>query len=150
MQHHLVHKPIFCVQSQNMKPKKRQKLCHNCEGGIDLDVIVCPYCAADLRIEKTLQPKAAPAQVVPPLYPQAQEPIEETQEAAPIQQSNPSLVPHLLLASGAQIFMLGLLLILFSHDGTLVLKWNARYWVFYIAASLPLLIFGYRSLLKNA
>ena len=25
-----------------MKPKKRQKLCHNCEGDIDVDVIVCP------------------------------------------------------------------------------------------------------------
>jgi len=35
-----------------MKPKKRQKLCYNCEGEVDLDVIVCPFCAADLRAEK--------------------------------------------------------------------------------------------------
>ena len=35
-----------------MKTKKRQKLCYNCEGEVDLDVIVCPFCAADLRIEK--------------------------------------------------------------------------------------------------
>lgn len=35
-----------------MKTKKRQKLCYNCEGEVDLDVIVCPFCAADLRVEK--------------------------------------------------------------------------------------------------
>lgn len=35
-----------------MKTKKRQKLCYNCEGEVDLDVIVCPFCAADLRVER--------------------------------------------------------------------------------------------------
>lgn len=42
-----------------VKPKKRQKLCHHCEGEVDLDVIVCPFCAADLREEKPEQHKSA-------------------------------------------------------------------------------------------
>lgn len=50
-----------------MKPKKRQKLCCNCDGEIDLDVIVCPYCAADLREEKPEQRIAPPMASVRPL-----------------------------------------------------------------------------------
>ena len=45
-----------------MKPKKRQKLCQNCEGEIDVDVIVCPFCAADLREERPEQ-KVSPISV---------------------------------------------------------------------------------------
>ena len=133
-----------------MKPKKRQKLCHNCEGEIDLDVIVCPYCAADLRIEKPIQQRALPPINPPPLYSQAQEAEESAQENALLPQANSTVVSHMLLAFGAQLFMLGLLLLLFSHHGALILKLNARYWLFYIVASLPLLIFGYRSLSKTS
>ena len=54
-----------------MKPKKRQKMCYNCEGGVDLDVIVCPFCAADLRAEKPEQQASAynPASSVKALNP---------------------------------------------------------------------------------
>ena len=132
-----------------MKLKKRQKLCHNCEGGIDLDVIVCPYCAADLRIEKPIQQRELPPINPQPLYTQP----HETEDSIPESSSEPQfsmLTPHLLLAFGSQLFMLGLPLLIFSHHGALILKLNARYWLFYIVASLPLLIFGYRSLSKTS
>ena len=31
-----------------MQPKKRMKMCSNCDGMVDLDVIICPYCGHDL------------------------------------------------------------------------------------------------------
>ncbi len=133
-----------------MKPKKRQKLCYNCEGEVDLDVIVCPYCAADLRIEKPVQQRALPPINPPSLYPQTHETEELLQENVSTPQSNSTVVSHMLLAFGAQLFMVGLLLLLFSHHGLLILKLNARYWLFYIVASMPLLIFGYRSLSKTS
>ena len=45
-------KEVLLLRLGLMKPKKRQKLCHHCEGEVDLDVIVCPFCAADLREER--------------------------------------------------------------------------------------------------
>ncbi len=30
-----------------MQPRKRMKMCASCDGMVDLDVIVCPYCGAD-------------------------------------------------------------------------------------------------------
>jgi hypothetical protein len=162
-----------------MKTKKRQKLCQNCEGDIDLDVIVCPYCAADLREEKPeergekerlsyLNPRAAvlpgeqamshslyPTQVAPEretVIPERRSAsreeanlVEETVENEPIQHL---IWPILLFAVGVQLFMLGLLLFLFSSHGVLVLKWDARLWFLYLFAATPFLVFGYRELSK--
>ena len=147
-----------------MKPKKRQKLCHNCEGDVDVDVIVCPFCAADLREEKPEQ-KYAPRpqslqnnQMTQSLYPptQKQEPVEaaspreEVSEAAPPEEGKSTnlLVPTILFTLGVQLFIFGLLVLLFSHKGTVILKWDARFWFFYVLGSIPFLIFGYKTLSK--
>jgi hypothetical protein len=153
-----------------MKPKKRQKLCFNCEGEIDLDVIVCPFCAADLREEK---PEQARSRFNPPkdlsgssknqetmqsLYPPhyVSKPTEESEAAsAPVQpmvqeeekQKN-IFAPTILLTLGVQLCVLGLLMLFFSHKGVLILKWNAGFWVLYLLASIPLFLFGYKSLSK--
>jgi len=153
-----------------MKPKKRQKLCCNCDGEIDLDVIVCPYCAADLREDKPEQRTAPAAGNVRPLiggqqmpeslYPsshgiseakESEPPSEISQaEVAPAVEEKPNRTVGsvLLLTAGVQLLLLGLLLILLSHNGVLTLKWDARLWFLYIFASIPFLIFGYRSLAK--
>lgn len=142
-----------------MKPKKRQKLCHNCEGGIDVDVIVCPFCAADLREER---PEEGATPYLPPmkdgfvnqqvsksLYTPQKEASEEKAAEIPQEAKTPSVfVPTILFTLGVQLFLFGLLVLLFSHKGAVVLKWDARYWFCYILASIPLLIFGYRSLSK--
>lgn len=154
-----------------MKQKKRQKLCCNCDGEIDLDVIVCPYCAADLREEKPEQQRTAHIagnvrpliggqQMSESLYPPpyaAQETNESAPPSEPPQAQAASIVEEkpnrtvgsvLLLAAGVQLLILGLLLVLLSHNGVLTLKWDARLWFLYIFASIPFLIFGYRSLAK--
>lgn len=158
-----------------MKAKKRQKMCFNCEGEIDLDVIVCPYCAADLREEKPEQPRASLqanlqtgaknlgdqktlASLYPSQYPP--QPLQRT-EAAPSEEAPEPAVqssaeekeknifgPIILFTLGAQLCLFGLLMVLFSHKGVMVLKWDARLWFLYVFASIPLLVFGYRALSK--
>lgn len=155
-----------------MKPKKRQKICYNCDGEIDLDVIVCPYCAADLREEKPEQqhPAYNPAssvkamnsthsQTMQSLYPQ-QKSLKIEEEEPSIQQSaieeneaseekeKNIIGPTILLTLGAQLLLFGLMMALFSHKGAFVLKWDARLWFLYVFASVPLLIFGYRAISK--
>lgn len=134
-----------------MKPKKRQKLCHNCEGEIDLDVIVCPFCAADLREEKpeqrysssyVTQRKEQPAQ---PLYPSQEEAIPTAQEEE--KQVNP-IYPIAFFTIGVQLCVFSLLMLLFSHQGEVILKWDARFWFFYFFASVPFLVLGGKYLSK--
>jgi len=154
-----------------MKPKKRQKLCHNCEGEIDVDVIVCPFCAADLREEKPEQryfPRPQSLQnnqMMQSLYPTAHRqetpapqsappgsaPQEEAAEAAPseeVSKSTNSFVPTILFTLGVQLFIFGLLVLLFSHKGVVILKWDARLWFIYVFAAVPFLVFGYRAVSK--
>jgi hypothetical protein len=154
-----------------VKAKKRQKLCYNCEGEVDLDVIVCPFCAADLREEKPeLQRNSFSAalssvkqlnteqSLYPPPYSERQPVAEarsymEQPQIAPVEEEEPTalknmLVPIVLLTCGMHLFILAVALLLLSDQGTLVLKWDARFWILYLIASLPLMVFGYRSLSK--
>lgn len=145
-----------------MKPKKRQKLCYNCDGDIDVDVIVCPFCAADLREERpeeryssfvsNTQPMDQEA-TLKSLYPaspkMSREALEETEEEAFEEDSAPKEVnvftPTVLFTLGVQLSLFGVLMLLFSHHGVVILKWDARYWFFYLLASFPFLFFGYRA-----
>jgi hypothetical protein len=151
-----------------MKPKKRQKLCHHCEGDVDLDVIVCPFCAADLREERPEQPKFSPSTanikqlnteqaLYPPPYQQRQVPepeeiaAEETAVASTTEESAggikalyPTVGPILLFALGAQLFFLAVAFLLLSDRGTLILQFNANWWPLCLILSIPLLVLGYR------
>ena len=156
-----------------MKPKKRQKLCYNCEGEIDLEIIVCPFCAADLRAEKfepsqpvshsfELPGKLHNHQTSQSLYPPpfasrlevANEAFMEEKILSQPEDSdapeNPSRVifPTILFTLGIQLFLLGMFILLFSHKGVVLLKWDGTFWFFYVLAACPLLYFGYRSLSK--
>lgn len=74
-----------------MKTQKRQKLCLNCNGSVDLDVLVCPFCGHDLLSEKknleeslyqAPSQKMTPGQTIASLYPPAYRPEEMSQEEA--------------------------------------------------------------------
>lgn len=150
------------------KLKKRQKLCHNCEGEIDLDVIVCPFCAADLREEKPEQGRNATnfvqkmvqnEQTSQSLYPSTfpvKQPEPTPEASAPFPQAAPTeeeavkniFGPTILFTLGVQLVLIGLLMLLFSHKGVVVLKWNASWWFLYCVAGFPFLYFGYRALSK--
>lgn len=164
---------MFLVRGP-MKTKKRQKLCYNCEGEVDLDVIVCPFCAADLRVEKpemqrpaydptaSLKNLTTQQSLYPPSYaPEVTE--DKSEEEEPVESSEPFREPiheeedgepksiwgpTILMTLAAQLFLLGLLMLIFSKNGVLMLKWDARLWFLYILSSVPLAIFGYKSVSK--
>ena len=154
-----------------MKPKKRQKMCYNCEGEVDLDVIVCPFCAADLRAEKPEQQRPTynhstsmknintQQSLYPPHYaPKTTAVVEEEEESPSVEEepqgmepqeeeeSKSVLGPTILLTLGSQLLLFGIFMFLFSQKGVFILKWDARMWFLYLLASVPLLIFGYRNL----
>lgn len=148
-----------------MKTKKRQKLCYNCEGEVDLDVIVCPFCASDLREEKpelgpqlfqhhlknldtqaTLYPPNFPPRVRQPIEREEEEEESISQFAPQEEESKGSAGAVVLLTLGAQLFLIGLFMLFFSKHGSLVLKWDARFWYFYVMSAIPLLIFGLKAL----
>lgn len=139
-------------------------MCYHCEGEVDLDVIVCPYCAADLREEKPEQRAPHSNQVAAmknmdtqqSLYPsqyaarpprQEEESVEQTVVQTE-EEPRDSYGPVLLLTLGAQLLILGFFMLLFSSKGMLVLKWDARFWYFYMLAAIPLFVFGMKSLNK--
>lgn len=136
-------------------------MCYNCEGEVDLDVIVCPYCAADLREEKPEQ-KAHQSSQAPStknldtqasLYPSqyAQRPSKEEEPSAAVhveEESKGSYGPVILLSLASQLLILGFFMLAFSSKGVLILKWDARFWYFYVLTSIPLFIFGIKALNK--
>lgn len=195
------------AERKTMKPKKRQKLCHNCEGSIDIDVIVCPFCAADLREERpefgrspfsggvkqlygapstnipsdgggmggfpesSYLGKTHPSNSDPSVHPDATEesassslypppyasrlpemasmgePLEETpSEDIKTEELKSPFLGTIFLTVGVQLVLFGLLMLLFSHRGVILLKWDASYWFVYCLAGGPLLYFGYRYL----
>ncbi len=138
-------------------------MCYNCEGEIDLDVIVCPFCAADLREEKPEQqmphynPSATlknlntqqslyPAQGAPKV--EQEEAPEEAPQAVVVErdESKNIFIPIALLTLGSQLFLFGFLMLFFSNEGVMTLKWDARFWYTYALAAVPLLAFGYKFL----
>lgn len=55
-----------------MQPRKRMKMCASCDGMVDLDVIVCPYCGADFakNTQETAKQKTPPLEeTLSALYP---------------------------------------------------------------------------------
>ncbi len=144
------------MDEQPRKLKKRQKLCQNCEGEIDLDVIVCPFCAADLRDVKPEQgwlPFSSPTQTSQSLYPPKERPQDvpsppPEEAAAPEEEHKNIIGPTILFTLGVQLALLGFLMLLFSHKGILMLKWDATWWFVYCVASFPFLYFGYKALSK--
>jgi hypothetical protein len=148
-----------------MKPKKRQKLCYNCEGEVDLDVIVCPFCAADLRAERGDVQRAPFAASVKPMNGEPYPPPSHleaavrlgTEEAALPAESAPTSSPTdlkktvlatSLFTVGVQLLLLGLLLLVLQTERTVILKWDASLWFLYIFASVPPLVFGYRAITR--
>jgi hypothetical protein len=61
---------------------------------------------------------------------------------------NSGLIPTMLFWIGVNIFVFAIILLLFSKDGQLHLKWNASYWYMYAIVGIPLVYFGYNGIKK--
>lgn len=146
------------------KPVK-SKLCWNCEGTVSLVEETCPYCGVSV-IPATLD--GTYDGFAPPYRSSGSQ--EEMSHESPYdlreEEGKPSVVEEVAVAevpgdeakraifavvallAGSVFFLFGLVLVLFSQHGVFTLQWNANYWYFYLAFSLPLLILGWRVLSK--
>jgi len=152
-------------------------MCPNCEGNVALEVSICPYCGSSVFDTndnlanqahsddiKSLSYEETLASLYPPPYKpsiidtsESYEKEEEdfskkeekdlkSKEDVKIKKS--AFSSTILFWTGVNIFIFSLLLLCFSDNGVLYLKWNGSFWFLYTLLSLPLLYFGFKGL-KN-
>jgi hypothetical protein len=152
-----------------MEQRTRTKLCPHCDGDVELDIVVCPYCGKDVNEQKlnpsiqkpvtaagSLSPEETLSSLYPPpykikTYDQELHKEEEEEEvipeqAKPLQEDKISLTPVVLFSIGLNLLFFGLFVFLFSSKGELFLKLNSNWWVAYVLFGCPLIYFGYRKL----
>lgn len=56
------------------------------------------------------------------------------------------LLPITFLLAGSVFFLFGLVIALFSEEGTLTLSWNGEYWFAYLFGGVACLLFGWRAI----
>lgn len=141
----------------NANPQK--KMCWNCEGNVQLEEEVCPYCRTVLDTEfshamhdgGTLYPSfSSPSKIIPANTFAVVSQDEDARGQNESEESSDSLFSMActmaLLMQGIILSIFAAVLLLFSRDGKLILQWNSDYWFLYLCMALPMLYFGTRSL----
>lgn len=144
-------------------PKK--KLCWNCEGNVAKDIDNCPYCGVYLHAAEeeedsvwnpSYRPSSKTEEIPSPLY-QIKPDIEQNDEEADFTtESSESLAwnalftqlkrdvfPILFLMMGSVFFLFGVVLFLFSQNGTLTLQWQESHGIYFLLFALPLIGLGW-------
>lgn len=144
-------------------PKK--KLCWNCEGNISRETDNCPYCGVYLLVsqEEDIADHTPPytsfsgvEEIPSPFYQREEEVNDGTKKEEP-QNGDSFLVkksalfhhlkqdvfPILFLMMGSLFFLFGVVLYLFSENGTLTLQWKGEDSLYFLLSALPLLGFGW-------
>lgn len=152
-----------------MEQRTHTKLCPHCDGDVDLEIIVCPYCGKDVNEQKlnptiqkpvsaagSLSPEQTLSSLYPPpykikTYDQEMHQEEEAEEVIPEQpkeliEEKQHLTPVVLFSIGLNLLFFGLFVFLFSSKGGLFLRLNSNLWIVYVLFGCPLIYFGYRKL----
>jgi ribosomal protein S27AE len=149
---------------------QKKKLCWNCEGNVSVSEETCPYCGVSVipaSLEGTSNSYIPPYQmgtaqsvsVPPPPYGleekneydsenKEESPKESDDQDVSVDEFKHVVLSLMLLLAGSMFFLFGLTLALFSHNGIFTLQWNGGFWYVYSLLSIPLLLFGWRALLK--
>ena len=150
-------------------PKK--KLCWNCEGNVSREIDNCPYCgvylhAAELEENSSWNPSYQPSsktEEIPSPHYQIHQETEtddlESEENPLSKNANESLnwflimaklkqdlFPILFLMMGSLFFLFGIVLLLFSQNGTLTLQWQGHDGFYFLLLAIPLIVFGWKFL----
>ena len=144
-----------------MYSSEKTRLCPFCEGDIPTAMKDCPYCGADLNNPKKQEelsfraPPSVRADVkikeskiesdVNDPFKTQRELFEQNQVKKPAKEgySKLELLMIVLLTLGGELFALGLCILMFSTEGSLILKWSLKNsWILF-ALGLPSLIGGY-------
>lgn len=147
-------------------PKK--KLCWNCEGNVARDIDNCPYCgvylhATEVEEDSAWNPSYSSAsheteEIPSPLYqikPEAEEDAQEQEASIMSDDSKPlvwgslfeqlkqDILPILFLMMGSIFFLFGVVLLLFSQNGTFTLQWQESDGLYFLIFAIPLIGFGW-------
>jgi hypothetical protein len=144
-------------------PKK--KLCWNCEGNIAKDIDNCPYCGVYLHADEVIEedstwnpsylPTSKTEEIPSPLYqikPEIEQNLKEDVikgESKTLSWSNlytqlkRDIFPILFLMMGSVFFLFGVVLLLFSQNGTFTLQWKENDGLYFLLFAIPLIGFGW-------
>lgn len=150
-------------------PKK--KFCWNCEENVAKEVEHCPYCGVYLHgVEINDDPVWNSSYQIPstkneeipsPLYqikPDIQQNIDEDDDSNVDNKTKPfawnplfdqlkqDLFPILFLMMGSIFFLFGIVLLLFSQNGTLTLQWQESHGLYFLFFAFPLIALGWKFL----
>jgi hypothetical protein len=146
-----------------MSETQKKKLCWNCEGRVSFTQENCPYCG--VYLSPTTEGDGKDANLIPP-YKMAS--VEEEVPAAPygkkattstaaesvlpLTDEKPKddirtlIVTMAMLIMGSGLFLFAIVLMLFSEEGSFVLRWQSDNWYIYLLLSFPMLFLGWRYL----
>ncbi len=162
-----VNNMIYIKIGENMHQNQRTKMCPNCEGNVAMEVSICPYCGSSIFTKNENNPKTndnvkslSYEETLASLYPPPYKPkvvetsdsLEKEEESKVVEGKEVeefgknSLLPTILFWIGVNLVVFSLILLFFSKNGFLLLKWNSNYWYLYSLISLPLLYFGFKGL----
>ena len=147
-------------------PKK--KLCWNCEGNVAKEIDNCPYCGVYLHAPDTeddsiwnpaYRPSSENEEVPSPLYQiQSEIPQEFEEQGKVVTASDQSesmswhhlflqlkrdVFPILFLMMGSVFFLFGVVLLLFSQNGTFTLQWQESDGLTFLLFAIPLTGMGW-------
>lgn len=145
-------------------PKK--KLCWNCEGNVAKEIDNCPYCgvylhATEVEDDSNWNPSYLPssktAEIPSPLYQmqaesriskqEMEEDLDEPTSPLPwkllLAQLKKDIFPLLFLMMGSVFFLFGIVLLLFSQEGTFTLQWQESDGMYFLFFAIPLIGFGW-------
>lgn len=150
-----------------MSAVPQKKLCWNCDGNVSKEIDNCPYCGVYLHAGQEeegtsswgFSSSSKKEEIPVPLYQiktdiadsaPSSEPEEEAASVSPasltLVQLKQDVFPLLLLMSGSVFFLFGIILLLFSQNGTLTLQWDSQYWPIFLLLSFPAIYLGWRFL----
>lgn len=144
-------------------PKKR--LCWNCEGNVVKGIDNCPYCGVYLHADEMEEDSAwnpsyhsrsdneeIPTpfyQIKPQVEQEAREEIEVANDSDSMtwnhlfSQFKRDIFPILFLMMGSVFFLFGVVLLLFSQNGTFTLQWQESDGLYFLLFAVPLIGFGW-------
>jgi len=147
---------------------QKKKLCWNCEGTVSFHEETCPYCGVSV-IPAFLE--GAGADFSPPYSKHHEQELDiprspyalnsndakneeagsqtEKEDAEPaLDDFKSSMTAISLLLSGSVFLLFSLALSLFSKEGVLTLQWDGTVWYVYLLVGIPLMLLGWKSLMK--
>lgn len=126
-----------------------QIFCNNCEEIVHAYAVRCPYCHKDLDhapSDKIAQINTPAAMAASPVVPMPSEQVMPEEEPSRLPEAFTILVSLASLLAASFFFFFGIIIKLFSTNGSFVLEWNVSCWPYFVGSSLVLLALGLYSL----